>query len=241
MPSEREIDSKPGVQTGPSSLNSADRLQGGAGPASWAGRSDVWATRVGWAERARVGSQKGVLGRALELGRICGRNGSLIQGRNPRRGGTGRIVSARLGRAGWARLAQTKKMGRAREKEDAGEDEDGRRGGFQRPRTAVPTSGRRGDGTKWRGFVRGNVADRLGRKTESERARLTSILKEIPPRLSSEGRRVLCENRAGESGKAARERAGEASGGVSGERVSSGRRPRLVGNRGVSEMVEGRQ
>ncbi|OWM82680.1 hypothetical protein CDL15_Pgr002255 [Punica granatum] len=137
---------KPGVQTGPSSLNSADRLQGGAGPASWAGRSDVWATRVGWAERARVGSQKGVLGRALELGRICGRNGSLIQGRNPRRGGTGRIVSARLGRAGWARLAQTKKMGRAREKEDAGEDEDGRRGGFQRPRTAVPTSGRRGDG-----------------------------------------------------------------------------------------------
>ncbi|PKI31527.1 hypothetical protein CRG98_048082 [Punica granatum] len=85
----------------------------------------------------------------------------------------GRIISAGLGKAGlgricWAGPAQTKEMGRAREKEDAGEDEDGRRGGFRRPRMAVPAARCRNDGTRGHGRRR-RALPRLCRARERRR------------------------------------------------------------------------
>ncbi|PKI47579.1 hypothetical protein CRG98_032020 [Punica granatum] len=98
--------------TGPSGLNSVDRLQGGARPASWTKRAEVWAARVGWADRARVRPQKGALGREHErAGPSAGARPNLRvkrvarSGLNPRRGETSRIISAGLGRAGWAKSA----------------------------------------------------------------------------------------------------------------------------------------
>ncbi|OWM78233.1 hypothetical protein CDL15_Pgr015052 [Punica granatum] len=103
---------KLGVQIGLGGLNSADRLRGGAGPASSAERAEVWAALMGWAERAGVGSRKDALGQ--ENGRAgpgAGAGPNLRakrvarSGLNSRRGGTGRIVSAGLGRASWAESA----------------------------------------------------------------------------------------------------------------------------------------
>ncbi|OWM73960.1 hypothetical protein CDL15_Pgr022231 [Punica granatum] len=93
---------------------------------------------------------------------------------------------------------------------------------------------------KWRGFVRGSVVDRLRRKTKSERARLGVDFTRDPPVLE-QGPQGFVRDRVEERGKAARERAGEVSGGVSGECVSGGRRLRWVGSRGVSKMTEGLQ
>ncbi|PKI57559.1 hypothetical protein CRG98_022030 [Punica granatum] len=71
------LNHKPGVQIGPGGLNSVDRLQRGAGPASWAGSAKVWAVRLGWAECAGVGPRQGALGREhgrTELGVGAGPN-----------------------------------------------------------------------------------------------------------------------------------------------------------------------
>ncbi|PKI45527.1 hypothetical protein CRG98_034045 [Punica granatum] len=112
FPGTRDRRKKPGVQTGLSGLNSADRLQGGAGPASWAERAEVWAALVGWAERAGVGPRKGVMGREHGRARPGAGAGPNLQakwvarsGLNSRRGRTGWTVSAGLGRAGWAESA----------------------------------------------------------------------------------------------------------------------------------------
>ncbi|OWM91358.1 hypothetical protein CDL15_Pgr000302 [Punica granatum] len=64
----------------------------------------------------------------------------------------GRIVSAGLGRAGWAESAgldlhKPKRWAEPVRRSVSGEDEVGRRRGVRRPRMAVPASGRRGDGT----------------------------------------------------------------------------------------------
>ncbi|PKI58288.1 hypothetical protein CRG98_021370, partial [Punica granatum] len=126
-------------------------------------------SRGRWA--GELGRACGGLGRALGLGRTRGsraeggRVGLGVEagpnlrakrvasfGLNPRRSGTGRItLEERAGPnlLGWTCTNQ--KMGRAREKENTGEDEDGRKGGVRRPRAAVPASERHGDCAGGRG------------------------------------------------------------------------------------------
>ncbi|PKI60293.1 hypothetical protein CRG98_019348 [Punica granatum] len=219
----------------------------------------------------RTGSGAQVLGRERELGRRREQLGRGFWAESPvRRSGSdvrsGWIVSIGLdwaervgpNRLGWT-SANQRKMDQTRERrgfrpmgtavtaqEGAGDGGEHRLV-YTAVRMGVTKLGTRIERRKWRGFVRRSVADRLGRKTESERARLgVDFARDPPPPFSSGGRGVLCGDRAGERGKAARERVGEES--VSGkracrgrERVSGGRRSWWVGNRDVSEMAEGRQ
>ncbi|PKI60796.1 hypothetical protein CRG98_018785 [Punica granatum] len=75
-------------------------------------RAEVWAARVGWSERAGVGPWKGALGPEHGRARSSAGAGPNLRAKrvarsepNSRRGGTGRIVSARLGREDWAESA----------------------------------------------------------------------------------------------------------------------------------------
>ncbi|PKI49664.1 hypothetical protein CRG98_029909 [Punica granatum] len=123
----------PGVRrSGPCSWVGPNARELGRGRARWAGSTGVGAgpnLRAKWAARS---------------------------GPNPRRGRTGQIVSAELGRAGWAesaRLDLHKPKGWAEpvRRSVSGEDEVGGRRGVRRPRTAVPAFGRLGDGAGGRG------------------------------------------------------------------------------------------
>ncbi|OWM63490.1 hypothetical protein CDL15_Pgr026250 [Punica granatum] len=91
------------------------------------------------------------------------------------------------------------------------------------------------------GFCAGKCRGSIGEKNREREGEIGRRFYERSPPSRAGAVGFLCENRAGERGKAARERAGEASGGVSGERVNRGRRSRWLGNRGVSEVAEGRQ
>ncbi|PKI65224.1 hypothetical protein CRG98_014373 [Punica granatum] len=143
--------------------------------------------------------------------------------------------------------------------------------GVRRPLTAVPASGRRGDGTGGGGehclgyAVLGGSVTRLGSVGIEEifgiSARFSSfptmgfwgLIAENPggSRGGNEGVLFGVRSRVcfrGEIGAGSRDlraergkAAGEASSGVSGERVSGGRQSRWVGDRGVLEMTEGLQ
>ncbi|PKI71142.1 hypothetical protein CRG98_008440 [Punica granatum] len=102
-----KVEGRQVTRIGSGGLKSADRLQGGAGPASWAECAEVWAALLGWAEPEGVGPRKGVLGREhwragpnLRAKRVA-RSGLYL-----RRGGTSRIFSAGLSRASWAESAR---------------------------------------------------------------------------------------------------------------------------------------
>ncbi|PKI71519.1 hypothetical protein CRG98_008036 [Punica granatum] len=118
------------------------------------GRSD----RIGQSEQC--GSATRGVGPGVGPGvRRSGETGHAFQAEpEARRNGSDHLGWTRqsgLGRICWVGPAQTKKIGRASEKEDAEEDEDGWRKGFRRPRTAVPAARCRDDGTggrrrRWR-------------------------------------------------------------------------------------------
>ncbi|PKI53586.1 hypothetical protein CRG98_026036 [Punica granatum] len=130
---------------------------------SWAAEGSAGpGARASWAGRAGAGPRRGAGPRKAVAGPNLRANWVARSGPNPRRGetgrasGLGRVVSVGLGRTGWtdstgldqldwAGPAQTEKMGRARERENTGEDEVGRRRGIRRPRIAASAFGYRGD------------------------------------------------------------------------------------------------